>query len=111
LLDEYHEQGEREKERIIEEAKQQVEKLREDAERTIEQETRKAIADLERQAVDLAVEMAEDVVRERLDDDTQSALIDRYVSEISEVGAGADSAVVHKTDNADTDADASRVAG
>lgn len=112
LLDQYHEQGEREKERIIEEAKQQVEKMREDAERTIEQETRKAIADLERRAVDLAVDMAEDVLAERLDDDQQDALLDRYVGELSDVGSGGRSAMIEESnDEAGADADASRVAG
>jgi len=111
LLDQYHEQGEREKERIIEEAKQQVEKMREDAERTIEQETRKAVAELERRAVDLAVDMAEDVLSERLDDDQQDALLDRYVGELSEVGSGGGSAMIEESNEASADADASRVAG
>lgn len=111
LLDEYHEQGEREKERIIEEAKQQVEKMREDAERTIEQETRKAVAELEQQAVDLAVDMAEDLVKEKLDDERHDALIERYVSEISDVGADGESAVIRQTDASQADADAERVAG
>lgn len=112
LLDQYHEQGEREKERIIEEAKQQVEKMREDAERTIEQETRKAVADLERRAVDLAVDMAEDVLADRLDDDQQDALLDRYVGELSEVGSPGGPAMIEESnDDASADADASRVAG
>lgn len=82
LLDEYHEQGEREKARIIEEAKEQVERMRRDAEITIAQETKKAIAELEQQAVDLAVDMAADIAREKLDDAGRDKLVDDYVSEI-----------------------------
>jgi F-type H+-transporting ATPase subunit b len=82
LLDEYHEQGEREKKRIIEEAKEQVERMRRDAEVTIAQETKKAIAELETQAVDLAVEMAEDLAKKRLDGDQRDKLVDNYVGEL-----------------------------
>lgn len=88
LLDEYHEQGEREKKRIIEEAKKQVEKMRADAELTIEQEVKKAVATLEQQAVDLAVDLAEEMTRERLDRSQQSALVDDYVSDLDKMEAG-----------------------
>lgn len=82
LLDEYHEQGEREKKRIIEEAKEQVERMRRDAEITIAQETKKAIAELEAQAVDLAVDMAEDLAKEKLDSAKRDQLVDDYVGEL-----------------------------
>lgn len=82
LLDEYHAQGEREKQRIIEAAKQQVEKSRVDAQATIDMEVKKAVALLERQAVDLAVGMAEKRARAALTDDLQDQLFDRYVSEL-----------------------------
>jgi F-type H+-transporting ATPase subunit b len=88
LLEEYHEQGEREKKRIVEEAKTQVEKMRADAEVTIEQEVKKAIADLERQVVDLAVGMTETMAREKLDGGTQKTLVDNYVSELSTLDSG-----------------------
>lgn len=84
LLDEYHAQGEREKQRIVEEAKQQVEKMREDAEATIDQEVKKAKAMLEQRAVDLAVEMAEDKAREQLDDNAQQQLLERYVAQLED---------------------------
>ncbi len=82
LLDEYHAQGEREKQRIIEEAKQQVERMRADAEATIDQEVKKAKSVLEQQAVDLAIEMARDKARERIDDDAQDGLFDDYISQL-----------------------------
>lgn len=86
LLDEYHAQGEREKQRIIDTAKQEVEKMRSDAEATIEQEVKKAVAMLEEQAVDLAVEMARDRARKTLDRDGQKQLFERYVSDLDERG-------------------------
>ncbi|MFB6351710.1 MAG: hypothetical protein ABEN55_08625 [Bradymonadaceae bacterium] len=84
LLDEYHEQGQREKERLIEEAEEQIEKMRADAEQTIEQETRKAVADLERQAVEMAVSIARDLAQDKLDSTKQHELIDAYVTDLSE---------------------------
>ena len=84
MLDEYHEQGEREKERLIEEAKDQIEKMRADAEMTIEQEVRKAVSDLEAEAVDLAVEIARKMAREQLDSTKQHTLIESYVTDLSE---------------------------
>lgn len=84
MLEEYHRQGEREKERLIEEAKEQVEKMRADAEETIDQEVRKAVASLEGEAVDLAVEMAREMARKQLDGAEQDELLEAYVRDLSE---------------------------
>jgi len=84
LMEEYREQGEREKERIIEEAERQVEKMREDAEQTIDQEVRKAVASLEEEAVDLAVEMASEMAREQLDAEDHDRLIESYVDDLAD---------------------------
>lgn len=83
LLEEYHQQGEREKDRIIADAKRQVEKMRDDAEITIEQEVKKAVASLERQVVDLAVEMTEQLSKKKLDAAKQKRLVDDYVGELA----------------------------
>ncbi len=82
LMDEYHKQGEREKERLVADAKRQVEKMRADAEVVIEQEVRKAVASIERQAVDLAVSIARDTLDSRLDERTQNGLVDSYVNDL-----------------------------
>lgn len=84
LLDEYHAQGEREKQRLIETAKLQVEKMRIDAEATIDQEVKKAVSMLERQAVDLAVEMAHEKAVKGLDASKQSKLFDSFVDELGD---------------------------
>lgn len=83
LLAEYEAQGEREKERLIEEAKSQIAKMREDAEATIDQEVKKAVSDLEKQAVDLAVEMARDLADEKLERSEQNALLEKYVDDLN----------------------------
>ena len=82
LMDQYHEQGEREKERIVEDAKRQVEKMRADAEVVIQQEVRKAVSLIERQAVDLAVDMARTSLESKIDDRTQNSLVDSYVNDL-----------------------------
>jgi F-type H+-transporting ATPase subunit b len=82
LLDDYRTQGEREKERLIADAKRQVEKMRSDAELVIQQEVRKAVASIEQQAVDLAVDMARKSLDEKLDPRTQNVLVDQYVDDL-----------------------------
>lgn len=82
LMDEYHQAGAREKERIIADAKRQVEKMRADAEVVIAQEVRRAVAAIEQQAVDLAVDMARQAITAKVDDGVQSTLVDRYVDEL-----------------------------
>jgi F-type H+-transporting ATPase subunit b len=84
LLKEYKAQGERERDKLIEDAKRQVEKMGLDAEKAIEQETKKAIQVLERRAVMQAVELAEAAAVERLKGaNAQDALVDGFVSELS----------------------------
>lgn len=82
LMNEYHKAGEREKERIVADAKRQVEKMRNDADLLIKQEVRKAVAAIERQAVDLAVDMAREALESKVDDRVQSSLVDGYVSDL-----------------------------
>lgn len=82
LLDDYHKQGEREKDRLVADAKRQVEKMRADAELMIQQEVRKAVASIERQAVDIAVGMSEKALRTKLDASTQNVLVSEYVDDL-----------------------------
>lgn len=82
LRNEYHEAGQREKDRLVAEATKQVEKMRADAEMIIQQETRKAISALERQAVQLAVDMAEEAMKAKLNPLTHNALVDQYVNDL-----------------------------
>lgn len=82
LLDEYREQGEREKDRIIEDTTRQVEKLRVDAERVIEQEVKKAKAALEARAVEQAMKIAQEEAVKKLSSGGQNKLVTRYIEDL-----------------------------
>ena len=82
LMDEYHEQGMREKDRLVAEAQRQVEKMRSDAELVLQQELRKAVHAIEQQAIDLAMGLAEKQVQEKVDDQVQGALVDQYLNDM-----------------------------
>ena len=86
LLDEYHKQGQREKERVVEEAKRQVEKMRVDAEIVIGQEVKRAIAQIEAKAVEQAVSMAQSMATDRLKARaSQDALVDDYLTDLGSI--------------------------
>ena len=89
LLDEYHEQGEREKEKLVDEAKAQVEKMRSDAELIIQQEMRKAVSAIETQAVDLAISLAEKQLKARVDDRMQNGIVDSYLKDLNAMESSA----------------------
>lgn len=82
IMDEYHEQGERERDRLIAEAKSQVEKMRTDAEVIIAQETRKAVLAIETQAVDEAIGLAMTKITTRMSDQDQNGLVSGFVDEL-----------------------------
>jgi F-type H+-transporting ATPase subunit b len=86
LLAEYKVQGERERDRIVEDAKRQVEKLRGDAELIIAQEVKKATAMLEAQAVEQAVDIARERVQKKLAVSGQDKLVTRYVEDLKKLG-------------------------
>ena len=89
LMDEYHKQGEAEKDRLIAEAKKQVEKMRSDAELMIKQETRRAVAAIEQQAVDLAIQLATEQVEGKVDAGTQGKMVDAYVADLNKMDGAA----------------------
>lgn len=82
LMDDYHAQGEAEKDRLVADAKRQVEKMRSDAELVIQQELRKAVRAIETQAVDMALGLAEQRMKEKLDAPKQNALVDNFVNDL-----------------------------
>jgi F-type H+-transporting ATPase subunit b len=93
LLKEYRESGERERDKLIEEAKRQIEKMSQEAERAIAQETKKAIQALEKRAVLKAVELAEMQAAERLKArSAQDALVDGFVAELGKLDVFVDGA-------------------
>lgn len=89
IMDEYHEQGMREKERLVAEAQRQVEKMRADAEMVIKQEVRRAVQSIEQEAIDLALGLAENMVKEKVDDKVQTELVDGYLNDIKSLDKAA----------------------
>lgn len=75
-------EGELEKERIIAEAKVTAEKIREQAAATASQEVFKARVALREEAASLAVQMAEQSLRETMKKDDQDRLVNDYLTKV-----------------------------
>ena len=86
LIDAYRQQGERERDKLFESAKQRVEKMQSDAEHLLEQEVRHAVGQMEERAIDLAVALATEIVTEKLDQPGRKRLVDQYVADMGEMG-------------------------
>lgn len=79
-------QAERERNRIIEQAEEEARKLVAAAEREIGGLTRAAEQDLRQYVTDLSVSLAGERIRQELDAETESRMMDRFFSELA--GAG-----------------------
>lgn len=73
-------QGEREKEKIIEDARTAAVKMKEDAGTRIEQEYKKAIAELKEEATQLSVEMAEEILKNNIDEKDHETMVDDFLN-------------------------------
>jgi F-type H+-transporting ATPase subunit b len=78
-------EGELEKERIIAEARVSAEKIREQAEQTAAREVLKARAELRGEAARLAVQLAEQTLRENVGKDDQNRLVGEYLTKVVEL--------------------------
>ncbi|HTY20479.1 MAG TPA: ATP synthase F0 subunit B [Geobacteraceae bacterium] len=78
-------EGELEKERIIAEAKVSAEKIREQAEQTAAREVLKARTELQAEAARLAVQLAEQALRENVGKDDQNRLVGEYLTKVVEL--------------------------
>jgi F-type H+-transporting ATPase subunit b len=87
VLAEYRQMGETERDRIVADAQRQAEKIRTDAEQTVQNEIRKAREALEAEVVQIAVGMAEERLKERLDAGAQARLLDAYLEDLSRAEA------------------------
>ncbi len=75
--------------RILAEAKAQVERVTAEEQIRLDQESKRIRDELQRDAAALALKLAEQLVRERLDAATQAKLVDRALKEIEELPASA----------------------
>ena len=78
--------GELEQKRLLETAKQQATSLQSNSERMLQQELRKAKEDLKREAVGLAGQLAEDLIRKNLTPEDQGRLVGQYLEKMEKLG-------------------------
>jgi F-type H+-transporting ATPase subunit b len=70
------------REELMGKSKKEAEELKADARKTIEAEKLKAVADLKNEAVTLAIQIAEKLLAEKLDDGKHRALAEQFVADI-----------------------------
>ncbi len=85
ISDSIRREGEREKINIIESAKQMAIKIEQDAENAAELEVAKARTELQREAVQLAVGIAEELLKKNFTKDDDARLIDEYMQKVGEL--------------------------
>ncbi len=76
------EEGENEKARIIREAERMAENIKEQARSTAQQEIRQAQRILREEMTDLAVKMAEEILRKSISKSDQKRLVEEYVAKM-----------------------------
>jgi len=82
LIAQLKEDGKLERARIIQEAQDQVVALRSTSERVMKQELRKAKEDLKREAVNLAAELAEELVKKSMTPEDQKRILEQYIDKM-----------------------------
>jgi F-type H+-transporting ATPase subunit b len=84
-----HRLAEAERERILADARASAERVRRDSAAAVEQEVRRARTVLREEASDLAVELAERLLRESVNDGDRDRLVDEFVERVGRApGAG-----------------------
>ncbi len=78
-------EGELEKQKIIENAKAMAITIEQDAEKAAEIEVAKARTELQREAVQLAVSVAEELLKKNFTKDDDTRLIDEYMQKVGEL--------------------------
>jgi F-type H+-transporting ATPase subunit b len=78
-------EGELEKQKIIDNAKAMAVKIEQDAEKAAELEVAKARIELQREAVQLAVGLAEDLLKKNFTKEDDARLIDEYMQKVGEL--------------------------
>jgi len=75
-------QGEAEKERLIEDARRAAEKMKEDTKARMEQEFKNASNLLRKEAVQLSVEMAEELLKKNITPADHDAMVEDYIGKV-----------------------------
>ena len=82
ILKTFTEQGEAEKEKIIAQAHEAAERIKAQAEFYVQQELAKAKTELQTEVADMAVKMAEDLIRKNLNEEDHHRLISEYLERV-----------------------------
>ncbi|OCC15788.1 ATP synthase F0 sector subunit b [Dissulfuribacter thermophilus] len=82
ILSSFIQQGEAEKQKIIEQARQSAERIKAQAELYVQQELQKARHELQREVAEIAVKMAEDIIRKNLNEQDHHRLISEYLEKV-----------------------------
>jgi F-type H+-transporting ATPase subunit b len=85
ISDAIRREGELEKQKIIENAKQMAIKIEKDAEKAAELEVAKARRELQQEAAQLAVNLAEGLLKKNFTKDDDARLIDEYMQKVGEL--------------------------
>ena len=84
ILQEYIEQGEREKARIIANAEKAAVEIREQTDIAIEQEIKSAKEGLQQEIAELSVTAAEVLLKEKIGEEDQQKLVDEFMTKVVE---------------------------
>jgi len=83
IIDQSRSYAENLKEQILKESREQAQKLIKEAGSEIERRKESAFEELKDQIADLAVQAAEKIIKENLDKDKNTQLVNKYLSEIN----------------------------
>lgn len=78
-------EGELERERIIKGAQEMAAKMEKEAQKTAEVEVARAKAELQTRAVNLAIEIAEEILQKNVTAEDHSRLVDEYMQKVGEL--------------------------
>ncbi len=79
IIQQYLSEGEAEKAKILDKANQVAARIKDMATMTIEQESKKTVRNLKQEVVDLATQMAEDLLKKKVTPADQKGLVEEYL--------------------------------
>ncbi len=82
IVEAFIEQGEKEKERIIAEAKAAAERIKQQAEFYVQQELERAREELRKEVAELSVQMAEKIIREKITPEDHKRLVQEFIERV-----------------------------
>lgn len=82
IIDQYRQQGQALRDKILEEAASAAEKLEEQARRTIDHEFKQARHQLEAEVLEKAIAKAEEILKKNITDQDQDNLVDEYLTKV-----------------------------